>query len=117
MYPECFYGIGRFKDYEYHFTIEDNAKPVSHPLRNIPLALQHKLNKELDEMVEQGIATPVNELSVCINALLIHKKPNGRLRTCLDAKDFHKIIKREHHHVPTMDIIPKMMWIHNLLQG
>ena len=28
MYPECFDGIGKFKDYKYHIYIEDNAKPV-----------------------------------------------------------------------------------------
>ena len=32
---------------------------VIHPPRNIPLALQPKLDKELDEMVEQGIIIPV----------------------------------------------------------
>ena len=60
MYPECFYGIGMFKDYEYHITLKDNAKPVIHPSKKILLALQPKLDKELDEMVEQGIITPVN---------------------------------------------------------
>ena len=39
MYPECFYGIGKFKDYEYHITLEDNDNPVIHAPRQIPLAL------------------------------------------------------------------------------
>ena len=31
MYPECFNGIGKFKNYEYHINIklEENAKPVT----------------------------------------------------------------------------------------
>ena len=53
MYPEYFYCIGRFKGYKYHITIEDNAKPVIHPPRKTPLALQPKLDKELNEMVQQ----------------------------------------------------------------
>ena len=60
MYPGCFYGIGKFKDYEYHITLEDNAKPVIHPPWKIPLELQPKLDKELNEMVSQGIIIPVN---------------------------------------------------------
>ena len=40
-----------------------------------------------------------------INALVIHKKPTGRLKTCLDPKDLNKIIKREHHPVPTVENI------------
>ena len=52
MYPEYLYGVGKFKDYENHITLEDNAKPVIHPLSKMSLALQPKLDKELDEMVE-----------------------------------------------------------------
>ena len=48
-------------------TLEDNAKPVFHPPRKIPLALQPKLDKELDEMVKQSIITPVNGPSAWVN--------------------------------------------------
>ena len=107
MYPECFSGIGKFKDYEYHITLEDNAKPVIHPPRNIPFALQPKFDREFDEMVEQGIITPVNGPQ--LGALVIHEKANGRLRTCLSTKVLNKVIKREHYPVPTVDdIMPKL---------
>ena len=71
MYPECFYGIGKLKDYEYHVTLEDNAKPVIYLPRKIPLVLQPKLDKELGEMVEQGIIIPVNGPSAWVTELLI----------------------------------------------
>ena len=54
-YLESIYGIGKFKGYEYHITLEDNAKPGIYPQRKIPLALQPKLDQELYKMVEQGI--------------------------------------------------------------
>ena len=117
MYPECFYGISKFKDYEYHITLEDNGKPVIHPPRKIPLAIQPKLDKELDEIVEQGIITLVKGPSAWVNALVISEKSNGRLRTCLDPKDLNKVIKREHHPVPTVDhFTSKTMQFHTLLQ-
>ena len=73
------------------------------------LALRPKLDKELDEVVEQGIITPVNGPSTWVNALVIHEKPHGRLRTCFDHKDLSKVIKREHHPVQTVDdITPKL---------
>ena len=59
----------------------------------------------MDEMVEQVIITPVNGPSGLVNAHLIHEKPNGGLRTCPDPKDLNKVIKREHHPVPTVDNI------------
>ena len=47
MYPEYFDGIGKYKDYKYHISTEENAKPVIHPARKVALALQLKLKKEL----------------------------------------------------------------------
>ena len=109
MYPECFYGIGKFNNYEYHITLEDNVKPITNPIRKFPLACQPKLDKELDEMVEQGIITTVNGPSACVNAPVICKKPSGRLRTCFDPKDLNKVIKREHNPMQTLDnITPKL---------
>ena len=42
MYPEYFEGIGKFKDYKYHISLEENAEPVVHPARKVALALQPK---------------------------------------------------------------------------
>ena len=112
MYPEYFYGIGKFN------SLDDNAKPVIHPPRKIPLALQPKLDKELDEMVEQVIITLVTRPSAWVNAFVIHKKPNCRLRTCLDPKDLNMVIKRENHPVPRVDdITPKLCGSTHSLQA
>ena len=85
MYPECFDGIGKFKDYKYHISIEENAKPVAHPARKVALALQQKLKQELESLVEQGIITPVEGPTDWVNSLA-REKPGGRLRICLDPK-------------------------------
>ena len=58
MYLECFTGIGKFKDYEYHINVDKNVKPVVHTRQKITLSLQGKLEKELKEMVRQGIIAP-----------------------------------------------------------
>ena len=38
VYLECFDGISKFKDYKYHISIGENAKPVVHPARKVALA-------------------------------------------------------------------------------
>ena len=109
MYPECFNGIGKFKDYKYHISIEENAKPVVHPARKVALALQPKLKKELESLVKQGIITPVEGPTDWVNSLDVREKPGGRLRICLDRKDLNRVIKWEYHPVPsTEDILPKL---------
>ena len=39
MYPECLNGIGKFKDYRNHISVEEKAKPLIHPARKVALAL------------------------------------------------------------------------------
>ena len=109
MYPECFDGIGKFKDYKYHISIEGNAKPVVHPARKVVLALQPKLKKELESLVEQGIITPVEGPSNWVNSPVVREKPDGRLRVCLDPKDLNRVIKCIFHPVPSIeDILPRL---------
>ena len=111
MYPECFSGIGTFKNYRYHIELDPKVKPVIHPPRKIALSLQPKLERELNEMVKQGIIVPVDEPTDWVNSLVVREKPNGSLGICLDPKDLNKAIKREHYPVPTVDMVT------NKLQG
>ena len=58
MYPECFTGLGKFKDFEYHLNVDKNVKLVVDAPCRIALSLQGKLEKEVEEMVRQGIIAP-----------------------------------------------------------
>ena len=80
MYSVCFSGVGKFKNKEYHIKFGGNAKPLVHQVRKIALALRGKLEKELQNMVEQGITSPVCDgESDWVNSLAIREKPSGRL--------------------------------------
>ena len=59
MYPECFTGIGTFKNYMYHIELYKNAKPVVQSVRKMALTLIPKLNTELDSMLAEEITVPV----------------------------------------------------------
>ena len=53
-YSELFTGIGCFSE-SYDEQIEPGAKPVIHPLRLVPISLQEKLKKKLDQMESEGV--------------------------------------------------------------
>ena len=55
MYPECFGGVGMFKNFEYEIKVDPKVKPVVHAPRRVPIALQPKLVAALDEMEKKGI--------------------------------------------------------------
>ena len=118
MYLECFTGIGKFKDFEYHINVDKNVKLVVHAPQKIALSLQGKLEKELEEMVRQEIIAPVEGHSDWVNSLVIREEPNVSLRICLDPKDLNESHQARtspnpntgQHHLQTA-------WIHTILQA
>ncbi|GFW80896.1 uncharacterized protein K02A2.6 [Trichonephila clavipes] len=88
--------------------ILNNAVPVIHPPRRVPLALQPKLKKYF-RLAKDGIVSKVNKPTDWVQILVIVEKPNGNLRLCLDPRDLNKVIKREHYQIPcTDDIISRL---------
>lgn len=63
------------------------------------------LKETLDDMVQQGIITPVTKPTPWISSIVVVPKKNGTLRICLDPKDLNKAILREHYPLPTIEDI------------
>ncbi|GFV75164.1 uncharacterized protein K02A2.6 [Trichonephila clavipes] len=109
QYKDVFTGVGEFPNEPYHITLKDNAVPLIHPPRRVPLALQPKLKSTLDRLEKEEIVSKVNKPTDWVQSLVIVEKPNGNLRLCLDPRDLNKVIKREHYQIPcTDDIISKL---------
>ena len=103
-FAESFKGIGCMKR-PHHMSLEENATPTIHPPRKTPFGLRDKLKKELDRLVDQKIIEKVDYPTEWVNSLVIVDKPNGKLRLCLDPKELNAAIKREYHHIPTLEEI------------
>lgn len=101
-FADVFTGIGCMPR-EYHIVIDKSVQPVIHPPRRIPLVLQPKLKKTLDQLVKSGIIVKRDEPTDWVNSLLLVEKKDGSLRLCLDPKDLNRAIKREHYVIPTVD--------------
>ena len=89
-YPELFKGIG-FKGIglmkvEINIKLKDSAIPHIEPVRRVPHAMQEPLKNELDKLVKEEILNKVDisELIEWLNSFVCVKKPNGKLRLCLD---------------------------------
>ena len=91
-YPDRFEGIGRFPG-TYHITLRSDAKPVVHAPRKCPIAMRPLVREKLDEFLEQGIITPVEEPTDWVSSFAYSWKANGKLRVCLDPRDVNKAIK------------------------
>lgn len=104
QFSHLFTGLGCLKE-KYHIELINNAQPVVHPPRKIPLPLLKEFKNVLRELENSKIIRKVDEPTEWVNPIIIVRKPNGSLRICLDPHDLNLAIKREHFQLPTLDQI------------
>ena len=93
----------------YHIRLKEQYKPVQHPSRSVPVAMQSAYRAELDRLVKEGIITEVKEHTEWINSIVPAMESNGSLRLCLDPKDLNKVIERNQLYSKTIDdILPEL---------
>ena len=80
-----------------HLEIDTSIEPVQEPVRRVPLAIQETLIKELANMEKTGVIKKVDEPTQWISPLVIVKKPNDRLRICMDPKKLNQALRRSHY--------------------
>ena len=87
----------------YHIEL----KEVVCPPRKYPIHLKDEINEELSRMEELGV---IEKIATCentewLNEITFIRKPNGKLRLCLDPRDLNTAIKRTYHRTPTIELI------------
>ena len=109
-YPELFKGIG-LMDGEISIKLKEGAIPHVEPVRRVPQAMQEPLKAELDKLVKEKILhkVDISELIEWLNTFVCMKKPNGKIRLCLDPTHLNKWIIRPRHSAKLVDDI-----LHNL---
>ena len=60
--------------------LKEDAKPVVHAPRRVPLAFKEPLKQQLDDMVKNKIIAPVKEPTDWVSSLVVVEKKNGKLR-------------------------------------
>ena len=86
-YHDIFKGVGTLPGGPYHIRLKEQYRPVQHPPRSVPIAMQTAYKTELEREKKEGIITEVKEHTEWINSIVPVMKQNGSLRLCLDPKD------------------------------
>lgn len=108
-FKDVFEGIGCIKVKPHKIIINENANPKVYNARKVPYAINDDLKNELDKLENLGIIQKINEPTEWVNPMVIVKKPNNKLRICLDPRELNKEIKREFFQIPTIeDILSKL---------
>ena len=85
LYPNSFNCI-RDMQGEYNIKTDPTVPPVQHGRQKVPIEYKEEIEKELAEMVCQGIITKQTEPTPWVSSLTYPKKANSKLRICLDPK-------------------------------
>ena len=108
LFPNSFDCIGDMQG-EYDIKTDPTVPPVQHGRRKVPIEYKEEIEKELAEMVWQGIIIKQTEPTSWVSSLMYPKKANGKLRICLDPKDLNKAIIHENHKAPTLEEIAHVL--------
>ena len=112
-YSDCFDKIGKFPGAKYSIKLIEDAQPVVHPPRTVPVHIMPLYKAELDKMLAENIISPVTEPTDWVNSIVCNVRDlaNGekKVRLCLDPRDLNKNIRREHYYSRTIDeILPQL---------
>ena len=90
-------------------TASETVPPVQHGRQKVPIEYKEEIEKELAEIVQQGIIAKQTEPTPWVSSLTYPKKANGKLRICLDPKDLNRAIIHENHKAPTLEEITHVL--------
>ena len=96
-YGDCFEKIAKFLGEKYKTTLIEDAMPVVHAPRTVPVHIMPFYKAELDNMLANGIISPVTEPTDWVNSIVANIKvtpKEKKICLCLDTKDLNKNIKR-----------------------
>ena len=94
-------------DGEISIKLCEGTIPHTEPIRHVPHAMQKPLKAELDKLCKEGILhkVDISKPIEWLNSFVCVKKPNGKMRLCLDQTHLNKWIIHLHHSVKLVDDI------------
>ena len=106
-YNKVFQGLGKLKDREIKFHVDESIVPVAQSPRRIPFHLRDQVAKELDRLEKMDVIEKVEGPTPWVSNLVVAPKPNNPndIRLCVDMRKANEAIKRERHVTPTIDDI------------
>ena len=102
-YKDVFTGIGKLKDFQLNLHIDQQVQPVAQSLRRPAFSLREKIEKKLEELLQEDIIEKVEGPTPWVNPVVVVPKPNGDVRLCVDMRCANKAIIRVRHPIPTID--------------
>ena len=123
VYSDVFTRIGKFPGMPYKFQLKENAKPMRHAPRKVPIHLQDAFHKEIRNLEQLGILEETKDVTEWVNSFVIMEKKapvdsckiptnsnssqghSKKLRICLDPRDLNEALEREPYYTQSIEEI------------
>ena len=123
VYSDVFTRIGKFPGMPYKFQLKENAKPVRHAPRKVPIHLQDAFHKEIRNLEKLGILEETKDVTEWVNSFAIIEKKDPvisckiptnsnssqghskKLRICLYLRDLNEALEREPYYTWSIEEI------------
>ena len=123
VYSDVFTRIGKFPGMPDKFQLKENAKPMRHAPRKVPIHLQDAFHKEIRNLEQLGILEETKDVTEWVNSFVIMEKKapvnsckiptdsnssqghSKKLRICLDARDLDEALEREPYYTWSIEDI------------
>lgn len=83
--------------------IRSGVRPVSQPVRRVPVAIQGRVEQMLIKLEQMDIIEEVIQPSEWCSALVVVPKDDGEVRLCVDLRMVNKAVMRQQHPLPTLE--------------
>ena len=104
QFPQCFRGVGKMKDYQVRFNIDETAPPTACPPRPVPFHLKSQLRKELDKMLEDGVLEEHHGPAPWVSNIVLSPKEGG-VRVTVDMRKPNEAIRDVNIPIPRVEDI------------
>ena len=106
-YKSVFTGLGKLKDKQIKFHIDESIIPSTQPARRIPFHVREQVETELNRLEELDVIEKVDGPTPWVSNLVVAPKPNApnEIRLCVNMRKANLALKRERHVTPTIDDI------------
>ena len=65
--------------------------------------MRNKVHEKLEQLVNEGVITPVTDATDWVSSMVVVQKPNGQIRLCQDPKYLNVAIRREYYPMATIE--------------
>lgn len=100
VFSESYHDLGRTGIIKHRIPTGD-ARPIKQPLRRVPVHMQEEVEKQIDQMLSDGVIQPSS--SPWASGIVLVRKKDGTRRFCVDYRRLNDVTIKDAYPLPRVD--------------